>query len=104
MREAITEYTVLEEREGFSYIEARPKTGRTHQIRVHFKAIHHPVVCDRLYAPKHECALGFSRVALHAKSIAIQNIRRETRTLEAELPEDFVKALGIFHTLPTVAR
>jgi 23S rRNA pseudouridine1911/1915/1917 synthase len=53
----VTEYKVLEKtegkhQEGFSYIEAYPKTGRTHQIRVHLKAINHPVVADTLYAPK----------------------------------------------------
>src|SRR3989344_7038486 len=62
MRDAVTEYKVVERSKDFSFIEAYPKTGRTHQIRVHFKAINHPVVCDKLYAPKRDCALGFGRV------------------------------------------
>lgn len=103
MREAVTEYAVLEAREGFSYVEARPKTGRTHQIRVHFKAIHHPIVCDRLYAPNQECALGFSRIALHAKSITVKRLGGEMLTLEAVFPKDFERALAVFHDLPPVA-
>jgi len=49
-REAVTIYTTLFRSPEVSYIEARPKTGRTHQIRVHMKAVHHPVVADALYA------------------------------------------------------
>jgi len=52
MREAVTEYKVLFQNKEFSYLEVRPKTGRTHQIRVHLKSISHPVVCDKLYGPK----------------------------------------------------
>src|SRR3990167_11360418 len=49
IREAITEYKVLkriEAPEKFSYLEIKPKTGRTHQIRVHMKFLNHPVACD----------------------------------------------------------
>ena len=52
MREAITYYKVITKKGGFSFVEVMPKTGRTHQIRVHFKAINHPIVSDSLYAPK----------------------------------------------------
>ena len=70
-----------------------PKTGRTHQIRVHLKAINYPVVCDKLYAPKRECALGFDRLALHARSITFALLNGENVTVEADLPEDFEKAV-----------
>ncbi|MFZ1020105.1 MAG: RluA family pseudouridine synthase, partial [Minisyncoccia bacterium] len=70
MREAITEYKVLErftspyltpspspckgegrkiQEEKFTYLEIKPKTGRTHQIRVHLKFLNYPIVCDSLY-------------------------------------------------------
>jgi len=52
LREAATDYKVLEDNGEYSYVEAHPKTGRTHQLRVHFKALQHPIVCDPLYAPK----------------------------------------------------
>lgn len=95
LREAVTEYSVIKRGGGYSLIEARPKTGRTHQIRVHMKAINYPIVCDKLYAPKRECALGFNRLALHAKSLEIIMANGEKRVFEAELTEDFNKALDM---------
>lgn len=92
-REAITEFTVIKKGKGFTYIEARPKTGRTHQLRVHFKALHHPIVCDKLYAPKQPCALGFNRLALHALSLIIGVPGTTTLNIEAPLPDDFSHAL-----------
>src|SRR3989339_247271 len=96
MREAVTEYKVLKRGGGFSYVEVNPKTGRTHQIRVHFKAINYPIVCDKLYAPKQECALGFERLALHAYSLEISLLNGTKMIFEAELPSDFQTALKNF--------
>lgn len=107
LREAVTEYKVLNRKieekhkigripQNFTYIEAYPKTGRTHQIRVHLKAINHPVVGDSLYAPNHPEALGFTRVALHARSIEIEDLQGNTQVFEAPLPEDFTQALATF--------
>jgi 23S rRNA pseudouridine1911/1915/1917 synthase len=94
-REAITFFQVLKRytSQGVTLVEVKPKTGRTHQIRVHLKAIHHPVVCDKLYASKQECLLGFSRLALHAKEIKFENLKGEEVRLEAPYPEDFQEAL-----------
>lgn len=92
-REAFTAWEVLGEVEEsgktYSYLNLVPTTGRTHQLRVHLKAIHHPIVCDGLYAPKRECALGFTRLALHAHTITLP----DGRVFEAPLPEDFSKVL-----------
>jgi 23S rRNA pseudouridine1911/1915/1917 synthase len=89
----------------YSFVEAEPKTGRTHQIRVHFKAINHPVVCDKLYAAEkipHEGPLskplGFKRTALHASSITFTTIGTKTKpgkpvTVKAPFPADFKKAM-----------
>jgi len=99
-RTAITEWSVLsraidaESREKISYLEARPKTGRTHQIRVHFKHLNHPVVCDPLYAKGRPCILGFKRPALHALSLTLIMPSGEEKTFEAPLPEDFKQALS----------
>lgn len=95
LREATTEYRVLTRGSAHTYVEALPKTGRTHQIRVHLKAIQHPIVCDKLYAPKAFCELGFSRLALHAHSITFVDLLGEPRTIEAPLPQDFVHALEV---------
>ena len=78
--------------EKFTLVEAEPKTGRTHQIRVHFLAIQHPVVGDRLYAPKKPMVLGFDRTALHSKEIIFQNMDGKIVRVEAPLPADFEKA------------
>jgi 23S rRNA pseudouridine1911/1915/1917 synthase len=107
LRPAVTEYKVLQRIEhaepsagetkdqkkiphNFTYIEAYPKTGRTHQIRVHFKAISHPIVCDTLYAPNHPAVLGFGRTALHAYRIKVTDLDGTEREFEAPLAADFV--------------
>ena len=92
MRDAVTEYRVLRRGTDASYLEIFPKTGRTHQIRVHLKAVNHPVVCDRLYAPKREPLLGFNRLALHALRLSFTDVDGTERTVEAPLPEDFLWA------------
>jgi 23S rRNA pseudouridine1911/1915/1917 synthase len=89
LREAITEYKVLERGSSHSYVEVEPKTGRMHQIRVHFKAIHHPIVNDVLYAPNHPRDLGFVRLALHAREITLVKSDGVRQAFEAPLPEEF---------------
>lgn len=81
--------------EKFSLVEVEPKTGRTHQIRVHFTAENHPVVGDMLYAPKKPSALGFGRTALHARSVEFETMEGKRVKVVAQLPEDFEKACGI---------
>ncbi len=95
-REAVTLYKVLKrvEAEDATFVEVEPQTGRTHQIRVHFKAINHPVVADPLYAPKRDPILGFSRLALHAKEISFENVEGKQVKTEAPYPKDFEFALS----------
>ena len=88
----------------FTLLEAEPKTGRTHQIRVHFNAVNHPVVGDSLYASKRPMALGFERLALHSRSIEFKTLLGKKVKVIAPLPKDFevaLKALGI-ETLSTI--
>lgn len=96
-RDAVTEYIVLGKTPDFSYVEVRPKTGRTHQIRVHMKHIRHPIVSDTKYAPTLPMALGFTRVALHARRLEIAKLREsgENYTFIAPLPSDFLSALSL---------
>jgi len=77
----------------FTYLEVMPKTGRTHQIRVHMKFLNHPVACDTLYDPKGFCPKGLGRLALHAKSIEIKNLKGKVLKIEAVLPKKFKKYL-----------
>lgn len=106
MRDAVTNIKVLKrfgnrEYEGkgsteegtYSFVEARPKTGRTHQIRVHLRAINHPIVSDSLYAQKREKALGFTRLALHARKLKLLLPNEKDIEIEAPYPEDFEQAL-----------
>lgn len=76
----------------FTYLEIYPKTGRTHQIRVHMKYLNHPVVCDALYNPKGSCPKSISRMALHAKSIEFKDLKGKTVKIESKLPTEFKKA------------
>lgn len=95
-RDAITHFRVLGRApdKTFTFIEARPKTGRTHQIRVHFKALGHPVIADKLYAPKRKTLLDFKRLALHARTITFRNIFGKEITIEAPYPKDFEQAIS----------
>ncbi|MEK7572656.1 MAG: RluA family pseudouridine synthase [Patescibacteria group bacterium] len=79
----------------FSYLEIHPKTGRTHQIRVHMKYLNHPVVCDSLYNPKGACPLGLNRLALHAKSIEFKNLKGKIVKVESPLPKKFKKLVDV---------
>lgn len=103
MRDALTLVRVLargnSNGEIFTYIEAEPKTGRTHQIRVHLRAVERPIVCDSLYAPNRECILGFGRLALHARQISFFDTDGERVTVEADFPEDFEKAINTLQIL-----
>lgn len=92
-REAITYFQVLKRTPEVTFVEAKPKTGRTHQIRVHFKALHHPVVADALYARKKESLLGFKRLALHAREITFKDVKGEKHTVRSEYPADFKAAI-----------
>ena len=98
LRDAVTEYSVLEESNGVSYVEVRPRTGRTHQIRVHLKAVNHPIVADSLYAPNHDSLLGFDRQALHASTLSLMLPNGKKNTFEAPLPKDFEMALTTFRS------
>ena len=104
-REASTEYRVLgrmgtkkgrEGKDEYTFVELSPRTGRTHQLRVHLKAINYPIVSDRLYAPNRKPALGFTRLALHSRSISFFLPSGKRITVEAPYPKDFEKALKFF--------
>ena len=86
-KEAITYYRVIKRNrdKNFTVLEVRPKTGRTHQIRIHLSHIGHPVLGDTLY--NGPVVQGLSRQALHAKSISfIHPTKATTMELSAPLP------------------
>ncbi len=91
---AITEYKTLQSFKGYSLVEIRLHTGRTHQIRVHFSHFGHPVLGDTLYgAPRKNAP---KRQMLHAWKIAFTHPRtQETMKIEAPIPRDFRRVLTI---------
>ena len=84
--------------ERFSLIRLTPKTGRTHQLRVHMAAIGHPMVGDTMYGGRifrHQ-GFEFARQALHAAEITfVHPVKLSTMTLKAPLPPDIVELLSI---------
>ena len=92
-RPARTEYLVREYLGAYTYVETRLLTGRTHQLRVHFSAIGHPVVGDRVYGPRRG-RLGVPRQFLHAWKLAFEHpITTVPIALEIPLPDDLAEPL-----------
>jgi len=83
---ATTHYRVLSEGDKTSVVELRPTTGRTHQIRVHLKAMGHPIVGDTLYGAKPAL-----RIYLHALELELTLPSRKRQTFTAPLPPEFAK-------------
>jgi 23S rRNA pseudouridine1911/1915/1917 synthase len=96
LRESLTRYEVVGEAPGYALLIVQPETGRTHQIRVHLKAIHHPVVGDSLYAPNHPAALGISRLGLHAYALDLPLCSGERALITAPVPADLAPAFSHF--------
>ena len=107
-KESITFYQVLEEFRGYSLLEMSPRTGRTHQIRVHLSYIKHPIVGDDMYGGKFvypwqladtEQAVEepvMNRFALHASVLEFRHPQSEKIVkFEAPLPEDMQTLLDM---------
>jgi 23S rRNA pseudouridine1911/1915/1917 synthase len=96
LREAVTRYETIADIGTHALLKVMPETGRTHQIRVHLKAIHHPIVCDPLYAQGKPCDLGLTRLGLHAYELQVPLPSGDTKTIKAPLPSDFAQAAKSF--------
>jgi 23S rRNA pseudouridine1911/1915/1917 synthase len=93
-RAAKTEYRVVRSSDRASLIECRLHSGRTHQIRVHLHHLGHPVLGDKVYAPR--LAKDFPRQMLHAWKLGFRHPRTdEWRSFEAPLPDDFAAAIKL---------
>lgn len=95
---AVRNYQLKEGGEELTLLEVYPKTGRTHQIRVHLKSIGHPIVGDGLYAGRKTARADRSwcpRLFLHAAKLSFVNPKTGKRVVvEAPLPEELKKVLG----------
>jgi 23S rRNA pseudouridine1911/1915/1917 synthase len=107
-REATTFYEVVERFDGFALLKLTPKTGRTHQIRVHLAHIRHPVLCDRLYGGRAQITQGeiqhrreddvvaLNRQALHARRLKIRHpVTEQPLQFEAPIPADIQGVLDM---------
>jgi 23S rRNA pseudouridine1911/1915/1917 synthase len=91
-RSAKTEYRVVRDGPTASLIECRLHSGRTHQIRVHFHHIGHPILGDKIYGPK--AGKIFPRQMLHAWKLGFKHPRTgDVLRFEASIPADFTSAL-----------
>ena len=88
-RPAVTHWTVLERFPGFTYVECRLETGRTHQIRVHMAHIGHPILGDTVYGAKKPVP-GLQGQCLHAVGLRFLHPRTgQPVELQCPLPEEF---------------
>lgn len=91
---AVTEYKVLREYENFSLVEAKPKTGRMHQIRVHFASLGHPIAGDKIYGFKNQpTPQGLNRQFLHAAYLKFSPKEGKILAFRCDLPLDLKKVL-----------
>jgi 23S rRNA pseudouridine1911/1915/1917 synthase len=107
-KEACTFYEVIERFRGYTFVRCQPRTGRTHQIRVHLACVGAPVLADKIYSGRDQFRLSdllpeldaardevlLPRQALHAQRLRIFHpIRKEVIAVEAPLPADFGRTL-----------
>lgn len=109
-RPAVTRYEVLERFRAAALLRVSPRTGRTHQIRVHLAAIGAPVLCDALYAGRGRIEPGFlglppgeallERQALHAAALELDHpVSGDRQRFEAPLPADIERVLAALRAM-----
>lgn len=101
LRDAVTDWECIQsgryEQEPFSYLKLVPKTGRTHQLRVHLKSMGRPIVQDSLYAVSHlekSNNLNLNRLALHSFRLKLTLPGGNEETFEAPLPSELEEAVS----------
>lgn len=81
---ATTQYEVTEQTPKYSLVKMLPKTGRTHQLRVHLKYLKHPIVGDSVYGGE-----SYKRMLLHANTLEITLPNRQRKVFQSPLPDEF---------------
>lgn len=88
-KSAVTEYRVIERRKDFSVVEAIPLTGRTNQIRIHFKRIGHPVLGETKFAFRRDFTVKAKRLCLHARRVEfVHPVTGKHIVIENEMEKD----------------
>lgn len=92
---AITQYRVVQRRNDFTVIEAMPLTGRTNQIRIHFKNLGHPIVGESKFAFRKDFKLKAKRLFLHARELEfVHPITKQKVHLDTGLSSDMQEFLN----------
>ena len=93
-RAALTKYRVVDQRKEFSVVEVLPLTGRTNQIRIHFKQLGHPLMGETKYAFRRDFKIKAKRLCLHAQRLEfIHPVTQKMLHLDTELPKDLEEFL-----------
>ena len=107
LRDAVTDWELIGqgefEQQSFAYVKLKPKTGRTHQLRVHLKAVDRPIVGDQLYAGaklEQSNNLGLTRLALHAHQLELILPDGQDQRFIAPVPQTFEQAADLLHSDP----
>lgn len=91
-KEAVTFYRVIQRYRGITFVSLFPRTGRTHQLRVHMKYLKHPILGDNKYGK----AQTFPRLALHAQAIGFIHPRLNSYLeFSSKTPIEFLEAVGL---------
>ncbi|MDP2928367.1 MAG: RluA family pseudouridine synthase [Candidatus Omnitrophota bacterium] len=93
-KSALTKYSVIQEKSNYSVVEVSPVTGRTNQIRIHFKNIQHPLVGEDKFVFRKDFSLRFKRVCLEAKELNFKHpITGKDLNISIDLAPDLKKFL-----------
>ena len=88
---AITKYKVIEQNENYTVVEIELLTGRTNQIRIHFKDIGHPLLGETKFAFRKDFKIKFKRLALHSHSIEFTHpVTNEKMFFNIPMPDEFI--------------
>lgn len=98
VRDAVTDYETVKAYKDFTLVRVIPRTGRTHQIRVHMKHIGCPLAGDKLYTSKKPLPPGLERLFLHAWKLRFAGPDGKGLALEADLPQDLQKTLDMLES------
>lgn len=93
---AVTKYKLIEKRKGFAIVEITLLTGRTNQIRIHFKAIGHPVLGETKYAFRRDFKIKAKRLCLHARDLEFSHpVTKQYIYLHSDLAKDLKEFLRV---------
>jgi len=87
-RSAKTEFKIIKQFKNYTLLEARPLSGRTHQIRVHLSSAGHPIFGDKIYGKKQKNGLENSAMFLHSQTLSVPFPDGTSHQWSAPLPED----------------